>query len=74
MRVRRIYWESDCGHSGSINTNLEALGPLVRAARCNHDRRFPQCQAVDIERVETEAEREARLRPQPSFRTLKGFC
>ena len=75
MKSRRIFWTSDCGHSGIIKTKLEALAPLVREARHDHDRRFPACDMVDINRLETEAERAARLNPQPTREQLgEGFC
>jgi hypothetical protein len=61
--MRRIYWAS------------EALAPLVRESRANHDRRYPKCDMVDIERLETKKERDCRLNPQPTAEQLgEGFC
>jgi hypothetical protein len=73
--MRTIYWGSDCGHEGSIQTRAEALAPLVREARKDHDRRFPKCDMVDIETLETKEERARRLNPQPTREQLgEGFC
>lgn len=68
----KIYWSSDCGHEGEMMTSAVALAPLVRAARANHDMRFPACDQVDIERVETEEERKQRLHPRPTVGYWRG--
>lgn len=75
MAPRVIFWSSDCGHSGQIETASECLGPLVRESRLNHDQNFPDCDMVDIDRVETEAERRSRTSLRPAFKQLgERFC
>lgn len=73
MSTRKIYWESECGHKGCIQTASEALAPLVRESRKDHDRRFPTCDMADINCVDDEAKYAERKRPRQ--RELgEGFC
>lgn len=71
-QTRRIYWESDCGHSGSILTASGALAHLIRESLTNHDKQFKKCHLADIEKLETGEERAKRLNKQPELGA--GFC